>query len=284
MLKRTLTGALYCAVIVGFFLVRQYVDTKLFNVLIGIFAIIGCYEVGKMVKKFAIEKITLIATLYGLLFTVSYFLFQYFIFKGKGSTYCLILTAIAIMGVAVYGILKKAPLNKILVSLLPLVYPTTLLLFMFMMNDINNFGFMALVLLFVISPCTDVMAYLGGMAYNKIRKGKAKKLAPHLSPKKTVAGALFGLIGGALGGLIVYYLVGSPANIQVKFFSQEVMFLLIGAICSVLTQVGDLFESYIKRQAGVKDSGKLLPGHGGILDRIDGTMFTAVFIYFLFTL
>ena len=132
--------------------------------------------------------------------------------------------------------------------------------------------------------CTDVMAYLGGMAYNKIRKGKAKKLAPHLSPKKTVAGALFGLIGGALGGLIVYYLVGSPANIQVKFFSQEVMFLLIGAICSVLTQVGDLFESYIKRQAGVKDSGKLLPGHGGILDRIDGTMFTAVFIYFLFTL
>lgn len=282
MLKRTITGAVYCAVIAGFFLLREYVDYRLFNVLIGLFAVIGCFEAGKLVKKFALEHITLIATIFGIAFSLAYVLFQYVIYKGKGSIACLLLIAVCIVGIVIYGLIKRAKAKKILVSLLPFVYPTVLLLFMFMMNDIKKFGFMALLMLFVISPCSDVLAYLGGMVYTKIRKGKATKLAPNLSPKKTVAGAIFGVIGGALGGFLVYYLVGNPVNIQVNFLSQEVMFLFIGAICSVLTQVGDLFESYIKRQAGVKDSGKLLPGHGGILDRIDGTMFTSVFIYLLF--
>ena len=64
--------------------------------------------------------------------------------------------------------------------------------------------FLLLVLIFVVSPLTDTMAYLVGMTYNKIRKGQAKKLCPNLSPKKTIAGAIGGLFGGAIGGLLIW--------------------------------------------------------------------------------
>jgi phosphatidate cytidylyltransferase len=80
---------------------------------------------------------------------------------------------------------------------------------------------------------------------------------------------------------VVVYFIFTP---EINFFSPVLLFILIGLVASVINIIGDLFESYIKRKAGVKDSGKIIPGHGGILDRIDGTMFTIVFIYIVFLL
>ena len=105
-----------------------------------------------------------------------------------------------------------------------------------------------------------------------------KKLCPRLSPKKTWSGAIGGTVGGALGALLVD-LIFKP---NISFFSPVVFFILIGIIASVVNIFGDLFESYIKRRVGIKDMGKILPGHGGIMDRIDGTSFVTVFVYVAF--
>ena len=112
---------------------------------------------------------------------------------------------------------------------------------------------------FVVTWATDIMAYFAGRLIG------GPKLAPRISPNKTWAGLLGGMAGAALFGWLAarYFELGSP-------------FLWIGGAMGLLAQLGDLYESWEKRRAGVKDSGKLLPGHGGVLDRLDGLLAVAL--------
>ncbi len=114
----------------------------------------------------------------------------------------------------------------------------------------------------------DTAAYFGGRAFGK------HKLAPNISPKKTVEGFVFGLVGAVLFGYICYTVGLVRLDIS----------LVVGLTAGTFGQLGDLVESRIKREAGVKDSGTLLPGHGGLLDRFDSLMTTApiVALYLLF--
>ncbi len=109
--------------------------------------------------------------------------------------------------------------------------------------------------LMVVTWSTDIGAYFAGRGIG------GPKLAPRISPNKTWAGLIGGVLGAAIFGYIVAFLLelGSP-------------FLYIGGGMAVLAQAGDLYESWVKRRAGVKDSGTLLPGHGGVLDRLDGLL------------
>lgn len=108
----------------------------------------------------------------------------------------------------------------------------------------------------------DTAAIFAGRAFGK------HLLAPTVSPKKTVEGAIANLLAclAAAWGFGVWLNVPAPQS------------LVCGLIAGVLGQIGDLFESWVKRQANVKDSGTLLPGHGGIMDRIDSILFTAPFV------
>lgn len=119
---------------------------------------------------------------------------------------------------------------------------------------------------------TDSGAYLIGSRFGK------RKLAPRLSPKKTWEGFWGGAITGVLGGMIFAYLWGlrMPAMTIDKG-------AVIGVVMGVLTPLGDLGESMFKRMAGMKDSSNILPGHGGIFDRIDSWIWAAVLGYFLIT-
>ncbi|WP_156678297.1 phosphatidate cytidylyltransferase [Sphingomonas profundi] len=108
---------------------------------------------------------------------------------------------------------------------------------------------------------TDIGAYFSGRAIG------GPKLAPALSPNKTWAGLLGGALAAAIVGALIAWSTGLPAAL-----------LLLGAPMAVLAQIGDLFESWMKRKAGVKDSGRLLPGHGGALDRLDGVVPVATLI------
>tara|TARA_B100000945_G_C20296874_1_gene556084 strand:- start:124 stop:954 length:831 start_codon:yes stop_codon:yes gene_type:complete len=123
-------------------------------------------------------------------------------------------------------------------------------------------------LLFVIS-FTDIFAYFGGKRFGK------SMLAPTISPKKTWEGSFFGVVGGGIVGAIF----GEITMSMFWFYG-----MLLAMVLSVLGQLGDLVESKVKRLCNVKDSGKILPGHGGILDRIDGHMFAAPFFYYLLKL
>ena len=129
-----------------------------------------------------------------------------------------------------------------------------------------------MLLAFVISPISDTFAYFVGS------KIGGKKLCPKLSPKKTWSGA----IGGTLGGMIFSLLAGLIVWPNLSVFSPAVFYLLVGLFASVINIIGDLTESYIKRKMRIKDMGKIMPGHGGVLDRIDGTMFVIVVLYIMF--
>lgn len=111
----------------------------------------------------------------------------------------------------------------------------------------------------------DVMAYFVGIGFGD------KKLMPSVSPKKTIAGAVGGLGGSILAGL------GFATLLLPESFLWQIG--LVAVVCGFVAQMGDLFLSLIKRVANVKDSGHLLPGHGGILDRIDGVILTCPLIF-----
>ena len=117
-----------------------------------------------------------------------------------------------------------------------------------------------------ISFGSDTFALFAGMAFGR------HKLAPHVSPKKTVEGGVGGLLGGVLG-MMLLHAVGSW--ILGSSFLSWGQILALGLLGSVIDQIGDLSFSVIKREFGVKDYGKLLPGHGGALDRFDSTTLVA---------
>ena len=123
-------------------------------------------------------------------------------------------------------------------------------------------------LLFVIS-FSDIFAYFGGKRFGK------SMLAPTISPKKTWEGSFFGVVGGGIVGAVF-------GEITMSMFWLYGM--LLAMVLAVVGQFGDLIESKIKRLCNVKDSGKILPGHGGILDRIDGHMIAAPVFYYLLKL
>jgi phosphatidate cytidylyltransferase len=130
-------------------------------------------------------------------------------------------------------------------------------------------GAVPLLMLFAVVWMGDTGAYFGGKTLGR------HKLYAAVSPKKTVEGGLFGLLGSMGGAALVHGIAGTALSWPVV--------LLLGLAGGVLEQVGDFGESLLKRSSGVKDSGALLPGHGGMLDRIDGLLFAAPVVYLVFT-
>ncbi|MCQ1837000.1 phosphatidate cytidylyltransferase [Neorhizobium galegae] len=129
-------------------------------------------------------------------------------------------------------------------------------------------GFVATLFIFAVVWATDILAYFVGRAL------KGPKLAPRISPGKTWSGA----IGGTVSGVIASSALTLGVFSRLSIWTVAIAFLL-----SVASQIGDLFESFIKRRFGVKDSSHLIPGHGGVMDRVDGLVF-ACFAAFLLTL
>ncbi|BAT60276.1 phosphatidate cytidylyltransferase [Variibacter gotjawalensis] len=129
-----------------------------------------------------------------------------------------------------------------------------------MLRQDSEWGLVAIVLLFAVVWGTDIAGYFGGRAIG------GPKLWPAVSPKKTWSGALSGL---ALT-LVLSVLLGWIAGVR-----SVVVLALVGIVLSAVSQAGDLFESSMKRHFGAKDSGNLIPGHGGVMDRLDGFIFAA---------
>jgi phosphatidate cytidylyltransferase len=124
-----------------------------------------------------------------------------------------------------------------------------------------EYGRIAIFWLLFVVWATDTFAYFAGRGFG------GPKLAPRLSPNKTWAGLIGGMVGAAMVGAItaVWFNLGSPAQLA-----------LVSALLAVVAQAGDILESALKRRAGVKDSGTLIPGHGGVLDRVDGLVAAAL--------
>jgi phosphatidate cytidylyltransferase len=131
-------------------------------------------------------------------------------------------------------------------------------------------GRKALLFLLLCVWICDSAAYYVGSTLGR------RKLAPEISPNKTIAGSVGGTVGGAGAAIILKMLNLVPWSIS---------FTLVAGLCiAVLAQLGDLAESMIKRDAGVKDSGSLIPGHGGMMDRVDALLFTVPVFYYILSI
>ena len=125
-------------------------------------------------------------------------------------------------------------------------------------------GLLAVVFLFAVVWATDILAYFVGRAIG------GPKLAPSISPGKTWSGAIGGAVAGVVAGILAAQIAGEPSLV------------LLGGLAlllSVVSQAGDLFESAFKRRHGAKDSSNLIPGHGGVMDRVDGLVAAALALY-----
>ena len=182
---------------------------------------------------------------------------------GNYGTMAIIISMILILFVYVFGY-PKYRAEQVMAAFFGMVYVAVMLSFIYLTRNLPDGKFLVW-LIFLCSWGCDTCAYCVGMLIGK------HKMAPVLSPKKSIEGAVGGVVGAALLGVIY------AAATQGKMAE----YALICAVGALISMVGDLAASAIKRNQNIKDYGKLIPGHGGILDRFDSVIITAPVIYYL---
>ena len=285
MIKRTVTGI----VLAGFLFLILYLSSFshfVFDVFVWLVGLMACYEIYSAVtgkayikklavapvkenpKRYNISLVSLIVCVVGT-YPLCYF-FQYI-----GLFYCFILSVLCAFVIFIFD--EKKTFNDFCVNVFAIGYPMTLLAIVFIMNKL--YGIIPVLLAMGISMVSDVAAYFVGSFLGK------RKIFPKISPKKTYAGFFGGIFGGALGGIIVYLvfeLGAFPTNTIFTFTALLngntalviAFYAVIGGIMAVFSEIGDLAASRVKRQLGIKDYGKILGSHGGVMDRIDSILFS----------
>ncbi len=290
MKKRVISGAVYTAILLGFFCLKLFVHTLFFDVLIYTFALIGTGEILRAFK----EKTTTAERVCVMAFAVIAIpvcaLTEYYWGLGLVCTSaCFFALAVALLSLLVFDHERTSPEN-LGVSLLSAIYPALLLCMLVLVNHAPAVGTLQAVafdsnllilFIFVVSPLADVFAFLFGISLKKVFP---KKLAPTLSPNKTVIGGIGGLVGGMLGACALYFAYGKLLGSYENMALWLPVYLVMGLLVALATAFGDLVESCIKRKVGIKDMGKIMPGHGGVLDRIDGVLLSSILVYLAFTI
>lgn len=235
-------------------------------VLLAVVAAISLIGISELYHVFGIHNKLL--GLVGYAGAAAYYLF---LFLDKENLVLPLLVGVFILCMAVYVFsFPKFGTEQVMGVFFGLFYAGILLSFLYLTREMKD-GIYLVWLIFLSSWGCDTSAYCVGILLGK------HKMAPVLSPKKTVEGAVGGVIGSGLLGCAYGVFFGQ----QMVEFSHPV--LECAAICMVgalISQVGDLAASAIKRNHGIKDYGKIIPGHGGIMDRFDSIIFTAPMIYY----
>ena len=299
MKTRTISGACYMAILLAFFFLKIFVHDFCFDVLIYLYALLGTYEIVRAFsdKMTKIEKI--IVYIFAVVCIPACAVSEYFF------RYGLHLTGICFtaMGSVLLSLLvlkhEETTIENLGVTLLSCVYPVLMLTVLVLLNHVSDPSAIALskypetlanvainsdlliVFVFVVSPLSDCVAYFFGKF---LRKKFPEKMAPAISPNKTIIGGIGGLTGGVIGGIAIYFAYNAIAGSFDQMYIWLPVYIAIGFVAAAATEFGDLVESCIKRKVGIKDMGNLIPGHGGVLDRIDGTMFAGLAVYLAFAL
>lgn len=202
-----------------------------------------------------------------------YYALAVFVGDTKAQLFSVLFMLIAFMFVYVFAF-PKFRAEQVMGSFFCFVYAPVMFGFIYQTRELK-YGAYLVWMIFISSWICDTFAYLTGILIGK------HKMTPKLSPKKSIEGAIGGVAGSALaGGLYGYFIVEKVVA------EQEVtwIFVVLSAAGAMISQVGDLAASAIKRNHEIKDYGHLIPGHGGIMDRFDSVIFTAPMIYALATL
>ena len=244
--------------VIGFFILLLIVilGGNILNVAILAISLIAVHEFHKAIRH--IENINPVRTL-NYLFTIGLFLTNY----SSRITVDFIIFLYVISMLVSSVLSKKHTLKDAAITLLGGLYISFFFYHMYLLN-----GSIYIWIVFLSAFATDTFAYFSGVFFGK------HKLCPTISPKKTIEGS----IGGIIGCLIVIVLF------SIYFKLDNVFGLaMLSIVLSVMSQIGDLTASNIKRTAQIKDYGDLMPGHGGILDRFDSILFTTPIVYYFIT-
>ncbi len=143
-----------------------------------------------------------------------------------------------------------------------------------LLRDMEKIGKYVYLLPFIGAWVSDIFAYICGRLFGR------HKLIPEVSPKKTVEGMVGGILFTMLGFALYGFIISKIYNIVPNYIAM----LIFGGIVSLVSQLGDLIASIIKRQFGIKDYGKLLPGHGGVMDRFDSMLAVSPFLFIMISI
>lgn len=259
MKTRVISGIVLAAITISALLCGGW---YLFLLCFGI-SLAGMYE---LYKTTGIEK-SLIAGC-GYLTALCYYLC---IIAG-GEKYDILVFVLGLMAVMMIYVVTfpKFKAEDVMLSFFGIFYVALMLSYIYKVRVLSD-GIYVVWLVFVSSWGNDTFAYFTGVLLGK------HKMAPKLSPKKSIEGGIGGVAGATLLGLAYGYIVSGRMS---AFFVHPVYtFAIASCIGAVLAVVGDLAASAIKRNHNIKDYGKLIPGHGGILDRFDSVIFTAPAVY-----
>ena len=303
MKTRLLTSAyLVIGLILAF--VSRLLTPYIFDVVIGALAVVGTVEVGRVFERSKqYNNIYLVGSFPAVLFVglvcafTFNFAWQYYLLMVIGLMVLyfivtflltLILRKQTAREMSKYQLEEKVSLyafKKAINTSIILVYPALMFASLFVLNHLFDlsisenvvnapFDYYLLLTVFCVTIVTDSLALVTGMTF------KGPKLCPRVSPNKTISGAIGGLAGGVAAAFAVYGLFTINAEFVKAFESVASLWTVafLGLVGSVISQMGDLFASYLKRRARVKDYGTIFPGHGGVMDRVDGLIFNASFV------
>lgn len=257
MLKRVVSGSLLLVLL--FFVILK---GGIYVYLSGIFcSIVGLNEYFNVFNKNRIKELELSTYVLTIaLYTLIYF----YGFEYKSLPLYMYLFTIYLL-ILVGGVLlinKKINRDDLVIALLGYIYVSIFLSHIHLLS-INESKYIWLV--FIFASVTDMAAYFSGMFFGK------RKLIPEISPKKTVEGAIGGIVGTTIVSLAFAIFINEL---------NPIYFIPFAIVGSIVSQLGDLFASAIKREFGVKDYGNIIPGHGGVLDRFDSILFVAPLTYY----
>ncbi len=320
MLKRTLTGIILVALVAGFMVCGYFVSTIFIDMLILLFLAGATYEMFKCLKDagykmFVLPPVFLLIAAYP-----TFYLLQYFVGGSVGVQGLLAVFIISVMMCLTIFTFKPAKhtqeevdkareqgieleldspkaheLKDLFANIFLLVYPILFVTLAWILSFKYSALFAILFAIFVPTVGGDAFAYWFGSLIG------GKKLCPKISPKKTIAGAVGGLCGAVIVSLVFWLIFemfadNYPAFIEgchyVAFINHGVsgwqwktafIYVALGLVIGVLSELGDLAASRIKRAIGIKDYGKIFPGHGGFMDRLDSIMYSLAVLLIAFT-
>lgn len=315
MKKRFIFGLIMLGFVVAMFAAREIpaIGLYIFDVFIGSLAILCSIEMSKILENTGHKNFSFILGLYPSLMYVGHMLCV--LLKVDIMTYVLVQLLILIamfFASYFYSLLSLKEKSKFAelkmdmsydryafkksgMTLLGCLYPSLFFIFLLLINRFDELShvfnvvttfngqlsLIALLFTFMMPIVTDSFS----MFFGKMLGGV--KLAPRVSPNKTVSGAVAGVIWSAIVAVLIYYVLGLFPAVEAVFGLKKYsmyIFAILGMISSIVCQFGDLFESWLKRRAGMKDSGDLLKSHGGFLDRLDSHIFNAPFTFIFFML
>ncbi|MBO5929819.1 MAG: phosphatidate cytidylyltransferase [Clostridia bacterium] len=253
------------AILIALLLLIAFAPPWVFTIAVCAVCLIVLHEIMVTFKQGTKRTIVAADYCFALLYMVPAFLKQ-----TQTGEYVQMITVFFVMVLLIFSVLNHKEINfgDVCASLFLVIYSVMFLMPLSIMRHQEN-GLALVFLAFIGAWLPDTVAYFAGSLFGK------RKLAPKISPNKTVAGAI-GAVVGAVVAFMVYGIILSYMGFTVSF----VRMLVLSLICGVVAQFGDLSASMMKRAYEAKDFGNLIPGHGGLLDRVDSLIFITPVVYY----